>query len=404
MAGFFIVVFHFIRIDVFSTIFFNPHQFSWKQFFLDYKELIRWFSRGNSRWHNNSWYNYQKMMRSKVLGCKKKPKSAISSTSYTHKKDGGVFHRIFDLIVRPFILTFFSLTAYLFINSQTGVRSGFKEVNPIFRIIIVSVVPIILNLVVLFVSFCISCMLGPILQFRKFGTIMAAFNHFMAVLICLLNFNLLLFTESWNWPRTLSGLVSILSIHNCLKGLIYLFLSKEVGEDSPNYSWWSGKWVTSGLGVLILTQPIREYAVKVIEQIQFAYDFILTHCLLLAITPILFVPFIDKLHTMSLFWSKHTKASYHSPILSQRIKWKRNWSISRYAMLYFATMVSLLGMIIVPQFLKGYVPDLDRVKVIPKFVGTLIQPNHQRNNDTGSNIPPGFSVTRAPVVPMETIL
>src|SRR5699024_2932717 len=37
-----------------SPFLFNPHQFAWNDFFIDYREFLRWLSRGNSRSHGSS--------------------------------------------------------------------------------------------------------------------------------------------------------------------------------------------------------------------------------------------------------------------------------------------------------------------------------------------------------------
>jgi len=51
---------------------FNPHQFSWTDFIVDYREFLRWMSRGNSRTHANSWIGYCRLSRTMITGYKKK--------------------------------------------------------------------------------------------------------------------------------------------------------------------------------------------------------------------------------------------------------------------------------------------------------------------------------------------
>ena len=41
-----------------SPFLYNPHQFSWTDFFIDYRDFIRCMSRGNNKWHRNSWIGY----------------------------------------------------------------------------------------------------------------------------------------------------------------------------------------------------------------------------------------------------------------------------------------------------------------------------------------------------------
>lgn len=51
---------------------FNPHQFSFSDFIIDYREFLRWMSRGNSRTHANSWVGYCRLSRTRITGFKRK--------------------------------------------------------------------------------------------------------------------------------------------------------------------------------------------------------------------------------------------------------------------------------------------------------------------------------------------
>lgn len=51
---------------------FNPHQFSFADFIIDYREFLRWMSRGNSRTHANSWVGYCRLSRTRITGFKRK--------------------------------------------------------------------------------------------------------------------------------------------------------------------------------------------------------------------------------------------------------------------------------------------------------------------------------------------
>jgi 1,3-beta-glucan synthase len=55
-----------------SPFLFNPHQFSFSDFMIDYREFLRWMSRGNSRHHANSWVGYCRLSRTKITGYKRK--------------------------------------------------------------------------------------------------------------------------------------------------------------------------------------------------------------------------------------------------------------------------------------------------------------------------------------------
>ena len=55
-----------------SPFLFNPHQFSFTDFIIDYREYLRWMSRGNSLTHASSWIGYCRLSRTMITGYKKK--------------------------------------------------------------------------------------------------------------------------------------------------------------------------------------------------------------------------------------------------------------------------------------------------------------------------------------------
>ncbi|KAJ4469702.1 1,3-beta-glucan synthase component-domain-containing protein [Lentinula edodes] len=53
-----------------SPFLFNPHQFVFSDFVIDYRQFLRWMSRGNSRSHINSWIGYCRLSRTMITGYK----------------------------------------------------------------------------------------------------------------------------------------------------------------------------------------------------------------------------------------------------------------------------------------------------------------------------------------------
>jgi 1,3-beta-glucan synthase len=97
------------------------------------------------------------------------------------------------------------------------------------------------------------------------------------------------------------GVISIIAIQRAIqKILISVFLSREYKHDETNLAWWSGKWYGRGLGSSALSQPAREYVVKIVEMSLWSSDFLLGHILLIIMTPPVFIPFIDRLHSTML--------------------------------------------------------------------------------------------------------
>jgi 1,3-beta-glucan synthase len=84
------------------------------------------------------------------------------------------------------------------------------------------------------------------------------------------------------------------------KVLISVFLSREFKHDETNRAWWTGRWYGRGLGLSALSQPAREFVVKIIELSLWSQDLLLGHFLLFMITPPIFVPYFDRLHSYCL--------------------------------------------------------------------------------------------------------
>ena len=114
---------------MFSPFIFNPHQFAWEDFFLDYRDFIRWLSRGNTKWHRNSWIGYVRLSRSRITGFKRKLTGDVSEKA---AGDASRAHRsnvLFADFLPTLIYTAGLYVAYTFINAQTGVTSYPYEIN-----------------------------------------------------------------------------------------------------------------------------------------------------------------------------------------------------------------------------------------------------------------------------------
>ena len=107
--------------------------------------------------------------------------------------------------------------------------------------------------------------------------------------------------ELWNVAHAVLGLIAVIHIQRALhKILISVFLSREFKHDETNRAWWSGKWYGRGLGSSAFSQPAREFVVKIVEMSLWTSDFLLAHLLLIVMTPAMFIPFVDKMHSMMM--------------------------------------------------------------------------------------------------------
>ena len=291
-----------------SPFLFNPHQFSWADFFIDYREFLRWLSRGNVKAHSASWIGFVRLSRTRLTGFKRKALGEPSAKLSGDTPRARFTNIFFSEILGPFIYVAVTLVPYLFINSQTGVIEDNNDgditpVNAILRIGIIAFAPIAVNAGVAVGFFAMACCMGPVLSMccKKFGAVLAAIAHAIAVIMLLAVFEALYVLESWNFTRTLSGMLAVIAIQRWFfKLIVGLALTREFRADTSNIAWWTGKWYA--LGWHTISQPGREFLCKITEMGFFAADFILGHMLLFIMLPALLIPYVDKFHSVMLFW------------------------------------------------------------------------------------------------------
>lgn len=163
---------------------FNPHQFSYADFIIDYREFLRWMSRGNSRTKASSWYGYCRLSRTMITGYKKK------KLGHPSEKLSGDLPRapwkavIWSEVVWPICVATIFVIAYMFVKSFQGDQAP----SPLIRICVIAVGPVVWNAAVLLSLFLVSLFLGPMMEgWAKFGSIMASLAH-ISCLIGLVGF------------------------------------------------------------------------------------------------------------------------------------------------------------------------------------------------------------------------
>jgi 1,3-beta-glucan synthase len=289
---------------VVSPFLYNPHQFAWNDFFIDYRDYLRWLSRGNSRSHASSWIAFCRLSRTRITGYKRKALGDPSAKMSGDVPRAAITNLFWAEIFSPLCLVAVTLIPYLFINAQTGVDSEKSDPTAsLIRIGIVAFAPIAINAGALAVFFAMACFMGPVLSMccKKFGSVLAAIAHAIAVIVLLVFFEVMFFLEGFKFARTLLGMIAVVAIHRFIfKLIISLALTREFKTDQANIAFWTGKWYS--MGWHSVSQPAREFLCKITELSMFAADFVLGHVILFLLVPIILVPQIDKLHSMMLFW------------------------------------------------------------------------------------------------------
>ncbi|TFK31470.1 1,3-beta-glucan synthase [Crucibulum laeve] len=328
---------------------FNPHQFVFSDFIIDYREFLRWMSRGNSRSHTNSWIGYCRLSRTMITGYKKK------KLGHPSEKLSGDVPRaswravLFSEVIFPVVMAILFVIAYMFVKAFPDPNGKFPP-SPLIRIAVISLGPIVWNAAVLLALFLISLFLGPMLDpvFPLFGSVIAFIAHALGVIGMVGFFEFLWFLEAWDTSHAVLGLITVIAIQRAVhKILIAVFLSREFKHDETNRAWWTGRWYGRGLGSHVMSQPAREFVVKIIELSLWSSDLLLGHMLMFMLTPPILIPYFDRLHATMLFWLRPSK-QIRAPLYSIKQKRQRRWIIIKYGIVYILVIGIFAALIALP--------------------------------------------------------
>ncbi|CCF58979.1 hypothetical protein KAFR_0F03830 [Kazachstania africana CBS 2517] len=366
---------------IFSPFIFNPHQFSWDDFFLDYRDYIRWLSRGNSKYHRNSWIGYVRMSRARVTGFKRKLIGEDSEKAAGDASRASRMNLIVSEIIPCFIYSAGCFIAFTFINAQTGVKTTDADrVNSVLRIIICTLGPIAVDLVTLLACMSISCCATPCCN--NSGAVMAALAHGVAVIVHIASFIIMWVLEGFSFVKMLIGVVTMIQLQRLVFQCATVFLlTREYKNDNSNTAFWTGKWGTTESG---FAQATREILVKVIELSEFAADFVLGHFILFCHAPLLIIPGMDRLHSIMLFWLRPSR-QIRPPIFSIKQTRLRKRMVRKYFCLYALILICFAACIVGPAVGAAYVPD-QIASTLTGAAHNLFQPRNQNNNDTGTKL------------------
>nr|GAT52097.1 1,3-beta-glucansynthase [Mycena chlorophos] len=329
---------------------FNPHQFVFADWVVDYREFLRWMMRGNSRSHNNSWIGYCRLSRTMITGYKKKKLGHPSEKLSGDVPRAGWRSVLWTEVAFPWIMAILFVIAYMFVKSFRDPTTGKFPPSPLIRILVIALGPIAWNAMVLLLLFVISITLGPMLDsmFPIFGSVMAFIAHTLGTLGLVAFFEFFWFLELWNVSHAVLGLISIIAIQRAVhKSIIAVFLTREFKHDETNRAWWTGRWYGRGLGASVMSQPAREFAVKIMELSLWSSDLILGHILLLMLTPPILIPYFDRVHNTMLFWLRPSK-QIRAPLYSIKQRRQRRWIIIKYGLIYVLAIAAIVVLIALP--------------------------------------------------------
>jgi len=338
-----------------APFWFNPHQFVFSDFIVEYREFLRWMCRGNSRSHSNSWIGYCRLSRTMITGYKRQKLGHPSEKLSGDVPRAPLRAVLWPEIIFPVCMAAIFVIAYMFVKSFPDPITGNYPPSPLIRIAVISLGPIVWNAAVLFTLFLVSLFLGPMLDpaFPKFGSTIAFIAHVLGVLGILAFFEFLWFLEAWNTSHAVLGLICLIHIQRAVhKILISVFLSREFKHDETNRAWWTGRWYGRGLGAHVMSQPAREFIVKIIELSLWSSDLLLGHILLFMLTPPILIPYYDRFHATLLFWLRPSK-QIRAPLFSIKQKRQRRMIVIKYGILYVGVIGIFAALITLPAVLRN---------------------------------------------------
>ncbi|RSM07000.1 1,3-beta-glucan synthase component FKS1 [Fusarium ambrosium] len=373
---------------VFSPFLYNPHQFAWDDFFIDYREFLRWLFRGHARFHGSSWITYCRLARTRITGFKKKNLGDPSSRLSGDASRASISSILFGEIFLPLLSVIMTTLPYLYINAQTGVlpknNSG-KKVEPtdsLIRLLIIAFAPVAINAGTLAVMLSLSCLMGPLLSLccKQFGKVLASITYGISVVALIVSFEAMLFLEGFNFTRALAGMIAVVSLQILFfKVIISTTLTREFKTASSSTAFWTGHWYS--LGRHSITAPFREIICKITELSMFSADFMFGHLLLFVMLPILLIPKIDKVHTTMLFWLLPSQ-QIREPIYSMKQSKLRRRRVVRFAVVYFIMLLVAVGLILAPLLAGKYIPS-SVSDIFTDLAGFhLLQPSGLDHNNT----------------------
>lgn len=356
---------------IFAPFLFNPGQFTLSKFLVDYSDFLQWLYKGNRTLTQKTWIEFTKIERSRLTGVKLTMRYGSEKVKHTNYVRPSRINVLFTVIFPKLITAAFIASAFLFSNSQNGSTVGSASYT-VARVLLVSLLPLAINLALMVFVFVFNITIGWILSriISLYPSSVAALARTLSVLAHLFSLVVLWQFQNYNFAQTILGTALVCIIQSTLLQTIkVVLLSREVMDQRPNHAWWSGRWLRAGLGWWTITQQMRECVCKVVEQTDFAVDFVTGHLVFFAQAPLLLIPFINVAHSIMLMWMKpKAHMRHHSP--RSRISCQSVF-VSAFLFVVAIVVFSLLvaAVVIVPRLKWLHLEALT-----PNLVKPLIQP------------------------------
>jgi len=111
-----------------------------------------------------------------------------------------------------------------------------------------------------------------------------------------------------------------------------------------------------------MSQPAREFIVKIVELSLWSSDFIIAHILLFILTPPILIPYADTIHatllckslpalltvllTLPSVWLRPSK-QIRAPLYSMKVKKQRQWIVIKYGIIYLCVSGAIIALAVI---------------------------------------------------------
>lgn len=330
-----------------SPLLYNPHQFSFVEFAEDYRHTLQWFYTSGGA--SESWSQYIRSCGQKITGVSKR--SRTNADVARPNLRNMLFIQLGGALVGAVCFSLPYLYASVEVASQAdaGAEAATRS-SVLFRLAACAALPIASSLVVHCTLFLMSLILN-LIQIKNFANVVAMTARCMTLLLLASSWWLLYVLEHRSLRAAALGALAIYGVHQAVCTLLTVLQCRQYSDGWSNTPWWTGSWSLASWRALILVP--NEMLAKVVESVDFGYDFVVCHALQMVQLPLVAIPYIDKLHSLFLLWlrpSVTAEASRQQALSPRRVRERL------FAALYVLVLVlicALLGAVICFPF---YVP------------------------------------------------
>ncbi|KAJ3175376.1 1,3-beta-D-glucan synthase [Irineochytrium annulatum] len=346
---------------VVAPFFYNPHQFRFSDFMLDYASTLKWFGGGVRRGDENkdgSWIDWRRSVRAQMTGHRRAKPDANGKRK---GKKGEHMRRATrsTIWMRELVFpTVVACAAILIYTIGSGTNNPKVKVG---SVLAAGLGPFILNFVFLLGLQVVTVFVGPALgglTTNGIAPITVTIARTFSLLVFLVVLMSAWVASSWTLSIALLWLMASWLTTRAAMRWVLVTLPREMDTDEANLSWWDGRWHRMKWRGLYV--PFKELMCKAVEMVMWPMDLFVAHVILFMLFPATLIKYVDDAHSVLIMW---VITKFEEPVLSREELRRRRRKIGWASAMFMFWLVVFLAFIIVPTVVK--LPDLGSKLKIP---------------------------------------